>query len=158
MGRALVRLRTMEGIAGDIVPVNLSSGKNLPVSGSKPKDHLSQIQAASSSVAEMKEPTSRDVRNCKRKLRHLNFLSALQHVAGLGNPDLHVYPCPVCSGLHVGHDQDRMQLKNLEKELATVEEQLTRLRLKMERLQSHKATLLRLQTALDKALAMDEGN
>jgi hypothetical protein len=105
-GRALVRLRTMEGAAGDIVPMNLPSGKKLRAGdGSKLKDSMPQILELSSSVEEMRKPVLEDVRNCKRKLRHLNLLSALQHAARLGDPDLHVYPCPVCSGLHVGHDR-----------------------------------------------------
>jgi hypothetical protein len=44
--------------------------------------------------------------NCRRKLRHTNFLTALIHADRLGDDDLRIYPCSVCQGLHVGHDPE----------------------------------------------------
>jgi hypothetical protein len=42
--------------------------------------------------------------SCLRKLRHLDYLSALQHATRLNDDgSLVIYPCPVCGGLHVGH-------------------------------------------------------
>lgn len=67
---------------------------------------------------------SRDVWNCKRKLRHVEYLSALLHASRLGDPDLDVYPCPVCAGLHVGHDPDRLKRRTLAKELASIERRI----------------------------------
>lgn len=41
---------------------------------------------------------------CLRKLRHLNFLSALKHAAQVPeNEFVVIYPCSECEGLHVGH-------------------------------------------------------
>jgi hypothetical protein len=58
--------------------------------------------------------------NCHRKLRHVDFLSALLHARRLEDQHLNIYPCPICFGLHVGHPQDaaarrrRSILKELE--------------------------------------------
>lgn len=44
-----------------------------------------------------------DERNCKRKLKHPNYLSALVHAMSLWDDSLVIYPCSVCGGLHLGH-------------------------------------------------------
>jgi len=44
---------------------------------------------------------------CRRKLRHIDYLSALMHARALGDANLVIYPCPVCRGMHVGHDKVR---------------------------------------------------
>ena len=49
---------------------------------------------------------SKDRRNCKRKLRHPHYLSALLHARCLRQDEnLIIYPCSVCSHLHVGHSK-----------------------------------------------------
>jgi hypothetical protein len=52
-------------------------------------------------------PNSHDKWNCRRKLAHSNFLSALHHAHQLSNArgetNLHIYPCLVCNGIHIGH-------------------------------------------------------
>jgi hypothetical protein len=48
--------------------------------------------------------SKREQYNCRRKFRHLNLLSALLHARRLRDDDIHIYPCVVCDGLHVGHD------------------------------------------------------
>jgi hypothetical protein len=52
-------------------------------------------------------PNSHDKWNCRRKLAHSNFLSALHHAHQLsklrGETNLRIYPCLVCNGIHIGH-------------------------------------------------------
>ena len=41
---------------------------------------------------------------CGRKLRHLDYLSAIRHAANVPeNETVVIYPCSYCDGLHVGH-------------------------------------------------------
>jgi hypothetical protein len=141
-GRALVRLKTLDGAAGDVVPINVSPGRK--------HQRTAQAPTPSISVAPRPDPTLRDLQNCRRKLRHLNFLSALHHAKRLGDPDLHVYPCPICSGLHVGHNPDRMQLRDLGRELAAIESRMATLKLEEHKLRQSKAALLQVQELLHK--------
>jgi hypothetical protein len=155
-GRALVRLRTLEGAAGDAVPANVPPPKNPSVGIERISQ--SQPQTPTSPDSGISGRTLRDVRNCKRKLRHAHFLSALHHAARLGDVDLHIYPCPVCSGLHVGHDRNRMRVKDIERELETIEERLIRLQSEGERLQARKSALLQIRSLLNKSSAMEEND
>jgi hypothetical protein len=40
---------------------------------------------------------------CRRKLRHENYLSAMHHAMQLSQEDIVIYPCGICNGLHLGH-------------------------------------------------------
>jgi hypothetical protein len=147
-GRELVRLKTLQGAAGDLVPMKLPQANkhidNRQNSSRGPNCFRSHLPALSDSLALV----SRDVWNCKRKLRHVDYLSALLHASRLGDPDLHVYPCAVCAGLHVGHDPDRIKRRTLAKELASLERRITDLKLEDSQLQQQKTILLQLQCAL----------
>jgi hypothetical protein len=52
-------------------------------------------------------PNNRLRRQCRWKLVHTNFLSALHHAHQLaktrGETNLRIYPCLVCNGIHIGH-------------------------------------------------------
>ena len=54
-------------------------------------------------------PNNRLRRQCRRKLVHTNFLSALRHAHQLaqrsGDSNLRIYPCLVCNGIHIGHSK-----------------------------------------------------
>ena len=91
---------------------------------------------------------SRERRNCKRKLRHRHYLSALLHARRLRqDEDLIIYPCSLCSHLHVGHsgkmkgkrtltyanDWERKKAR-LERRIARVQDQLAQLQLNLQRL------------------------
>jgi hypothetical protein len=88
-------------------------------------------------LAELASATNRrELSNCRRKLRHTNFLSALLHASQLQDDDLHIYPCPLCQGLHVGHDPERRarrcrqitaELRSLRRRLQELERQRVRL-------------------------------
>jgi hypothetical protein len=51
-------------------------------------------------------PNSHEKWNCRRKLVHSNFLSALHHAhqlsIGRGDTNLRIYPCLVCNGIQIG--------------------------------------------------------
>lgn len=55
--------------------------------------------------------TKSDAWNCRRKIRHQNSLSAMQHASQLQGHEVSVYGCPVCNGIHVGHDPDGEQTR-----------------------------------------------
>jgi hypothetical protein len=82
------------------------------------------------------EVSRRELSNCRRKLRHTNFLTALMHADRLGDDDLRIYPCPLCQGMHVGHDPERRarerrriirELRSLERLLQELERERVRL-------------------------------
>jgi hypothetical protein len=71
-------------------------------------------------------------RQCQRKFRHEDYLSALHHAIQLSKNDIVIYPCGICNGLHLGHglsghaahcerERDRLILP-LNKELIIVRE------------------------------------
>jgi hypothetical protein len=71
-------------------------------------------------------------RQCKRKFRHENYLTALHHAMQLSKNDIVIYPCGICNGLHLGHgftryaahcerERDRL-IKPLQRELSRVRE------------------------------------
>jgi hypothetical protein len=58
------------------------------------------------------------------------------HADRLGDDDLRIYPCPLCQGLHVGHDPDPRarecrriirELRSLERRLQELERERVRL-------------------------------
>jgi hypothetical protein len=54
---------------------------------------------------------SRRNRECTRKWRHLDYLSAIKHAVRLAQDEtLAIYPCSYCDGLHVGHHRSRRGL------------------------------------------------
>jgi hypothetical protein len=87
-----------------------------PVPPTPPKPRRARIQASSSpapahhaaaQIPARTGPNSHDKWNCRRKLAHSNFLSALHHAHQLakvrGETNLRIYPCLVCKGIHIGH-------------------------------------------------------
>jgi hypothetical protein len=102
----------------------------------KQQDSLESRQETSNVAGPASEVSRRDLLNCRRKLRHTNFLTALMHAARLDDDDLRVYPCGVCKGLHVGHDPGRRarerrrtihELQSLERRLQELERERVRL-------------------------------
>jgi hypothetical protein len=90
---------------------------------------------------------SRDRRNCRRKVRHPHYLSALLHACRLRqDADLIIYPCNVCQHLHVGHSSMNKKRtvvyatlwerkkSRLERRITNVQQQLAQLQLNLQRL------------------------
>lgn len=59
--------------------------------------------------------------NCLRKLRHTNYLSAIQHAAHLpNNENISIYSCPTCGAWHLGNNR----LVRTEKRIARARERM----------------------------------
>jgi hypothetical protein len=88
------------------------------------------------------EVSRRDLSNCRRKLRHTNFLTALMHAHRLNDDDLRIYPCAVCKGLDVGHDPKAPKHKRLIRELRSLERLLQELESERVRLLARQSELV----------------
>ncbi len=81
--------------------------------------------------------------NCRRKLCHPDYLSALMHARKLNDDELSIYPCPLCHHLHVGHMKQRtpQQKKKarLERRIAEARQQLAQLRRNLQKLLAEEA-------------------
>jgi hypothetical protein len=162
-GRALVRLKSLQGAAGDVVPIaplsTVKLGRKHSGQSGLQDSALRTISAPAISVptTPLSSPTKRDVRNCRRKLRHVNHLSALLHASRLGDPDLLCYECPVCMGIHVGHDRRWVKLRAIHDELTSIETRLSALETEFRQLQHRRTALLQDQAGLvNPALEQDE--
>jgi hypothetical protein len=77
--------------------------------------------------------------NCRPKLCHPGYLSALIHARKLENDELIIYPCPVCHHLHIGHAMKQLtpqqkKKARLERRIAEVSQQLAQLRRNLHKL------------------------
>ena len=82
---------------------------------------------------------SRDRSNCRRKLCHPDYLSALLHARRLRpDDDIVIYPCRICCRLHVGHAS-----KMSSKQPISPEKKKARLRRKITQAQQRLAQLQR---------------
>jgi hypothetical protein len=74
-----------------------------------PDTSPSQTQAVLPQSIDEVTPKRKDLWNCRRKLSHFDYLSALLHARRLppdpSNPALNIYPCFVWGGLHVGRSK-----------------------------------------------------
>ncbi len=81
--------------------------------------------------------------NCRRKLCHPHYLSALLHARKLNDDQLNIYPCGICQHLHIGHmKQSTPQQKKkarLERRIAEVSQQLAQLRCNLQKLLAEEA-------------------
>jgi hypothetical protein len=150
-GRALVRLNTLERVAAGVMPVDLPSAvqsSRASNGGYSVRDSADIPAHAPIAATAPSRPTKRDVWNCRRKLRHVDYLSALLHLVRLGDQDMHAYSCSVCQGIHVGHDPDRVELRALSDELASVTARLAALAVEHSQLQERRISLLSLRERL----------
>jgi hypothetical protein len=143
-GRKLVRLHTLKGAAGDVVPNELpftvrSSRRGEGRHNSLPsneRDVPSPVLAVATA-----NPSGREIANCRRKLRHVDYLSALFHLIRLGDPGLHAYPCELCDGIHVGHHPDRVKSRDLKEELISIEARIAALEVERRQLEERRTSL-----------------
>jgi hypothetical protein len=117
--RAEIRKVTLEvaahGLIPGIPPIPTKSKKKTrrakaltPItSSSTPARAVLQHDAEISKNLVLVGPKSRDIRKCQHKLAHFDYLSALHHARRLtvhpGEAPIHIYPCFVRGGLHIGH-------------------------------------------------------
>ena len=122
----LVKAASEFACSGGSVPDNLPGTVDEPKRQYSPKSRHEALNGGGSAS----EGSRRELSNCRRKLRHTNFLTALLHARLLQDEDLRIYPCPLCQGLHVGHDPGRRarerrrityQLRSLDRRLQELE-------------------------------------
>ena len=82
--------------------------------------------------------------NCRRKLCHPDYLSALIHARRLNDDQLIICPCRICHHLHIGHMKPPLtphQKKKfrLERRIAEVRQQLARLQCNLQKLLAEEA-------------------
>jgi hypothetical protein len=150
-GRKLVRLYTLKGAAGDVVPNELpfavqSSRRGEGRHSGRPSNDLDMPSPALAVATS--SPTEREIANCRRKLRHFDYLSALFHLIRLGDPGLHAYPCELCDGIHVGHHPDRVKLRDLKEELVSIEARIAALEVERRQFEERRNLLFALHEQL----------
>lgn len=151
-GRGIIRNRGLSGAAADLQPVAMRPGRKT-IAG--PEDTIDETPAQRA-AAETAEGTAISARFdvspnpsvCKRKYRHVNFLSAILHAQRIDSPGLDVYPCELCGGLHVGHNPNnpetqrtrfiRKRLRSIDRQLAAMDRQASELRREWHALQAEK--------------------
>jgi hypothetical protein len=151
--RALMRRHTLNGFAPDVMPLKLTSSvvpskEPAEVHRSPSTGNTLDTASLSSRNTLHTKRTARDIENCKRKLRHTNYLSALFHLVSLGDVGLHAYPCEFCDGIHVGHHPDRVRLRVVNEELASIAAGLEALAVERRHLEERKTSLVALREKL----------
>lgn len=138
--RGLVRSSSLETVATGNHP--LGSPANVC------RQEADESSHKTGPMSEHSAPTASEKWNCRRKLKHADYLSALRHADHLADPDLRIYPCSVCLGLHVGHDPVATRLKGVGRDLADVESRLAALEVERKELERRRAILLERQEKL----------
>jgi hypothetical protein len=137
-GRAAIRKDGLAKAASEFACSGGSAPDNLRGTVDEPKqqDSPKSRQDTFNESGSASEASPRELSNCRRKLRHTNFLTALMHADRLDDDDLRIYPCPLCQGLHVGHDPEPRarqrrriihELQSLERRLQELERERVRL-------------------------------
>jgi hypothetical protein len=145
-GRAAIRKHGLTKAASELacsggtIPDSLRGTVDEPKQKEPPKSRQETLNEGGSAS----EASPRELSNCRRKLRHTNFLTALMHADRLGDDDLHIYPCPLCQGLHVGHDPEQRarERRRLIRELRTLERRLQELEREHVRLLARQSELV----------------
>ena len=149
-GRLLIRQKSLLVAASNsflVIPPDSSThdGQQDPGSTTMPAKSASTKINGSSATADSEGENLRkaqrlrmkDARNCRRKIRHSNYLSALQHACNLAQNDINIYPCPICDGLHLGHDPSSETVKKRKQ----VRKKLNRIAQRLQALEREKRQL-----------------
>jgi hypothetical protein len=115
-GRLLIRQKSLIVAASQLpltVPADLSTcdGQSelgnmmMPAKTTEISEKAAMVKVEDGNVGKAKRLQAKAAWNCRRKIRHSNYLSALQHARSLGHEGLNIYPCDLCGGLHIGNDQ-----------------------------------------------------
>jgi hypothetical protein len=121
-GRKLIRTQGFAEIQNLLESAGLLSLGNGP-SDCGAHQNASAIPRVVPSAAGRERLLRKAAFNCRRKLRHVDFLSALLHARRLEDQHLNIYPCPICLGLHVGHrgDAEARRRRSIVKELESLD-------------------------------------
>lgn len=99
--------------------------------------------------------TSKERSNCRRKLKHLDMASAIRHAIGLDDPDVVVYACRACGGLHVGHHVISAKLKKIDLKLTAITIELIPLNRRRAELLNQRKALIERRTKLQASLRLE---
>jgi hypothetical protein len=96
VGRAAIRKHGLAKAASEFACSGGSTQDGLRGTVDEPKqqDSPKSRQETSNVAGPASEVSRRELSNCRRKLRHTNFLTALMHADRLGDDDLRIYPAP----------------------------------------------------------------
>jgi len=146
-GRSLIRKQGLREAVGELVPPVPRTDRKKG-SRAQPVHSDGSAQTSVEPMAAALHPRSVAVPNpvtCQRKYRHVNFLTAMLHARRIHSPGLHVYPCDICDGLHVGHDLTSEQTKRaraVRKRLRSIDRQLASLVRQSDKLRKERQSLL----------------
>lgn len=146
-GRNLIRLHTLSLAAEHILPGSSPADRRAICESAVALNCPTLTQQAADTSIEERAPSPRETRRaecmCRRKLCHVDYWSALLHLRRLGREGIMIYPCGICDGLHIGHDQEHSRKRRLAKrELSRLEERLRVLEEERVKLQDRKKLLL----------------
>ena len=82
--------------------------------------------------------------NRRRKLRHVDFWSAVLHIRHLGEEGIRIYNRDICGGLYNGHDPTHelaTQRRQMKQELISIEAQIQALKCKQFRMEERRNIL-----------------
>jgi len=135
--KALIRQMGYRKAAEEVVPVQVGgAGVQSPCVHCGDYSHL-HAPAIADAIDEAQAAERGDADRlaelqCRRKLRHANYWTAVQHALHLGR-DVRTYPCPVCEGIHCGHPPEsdltrqyrraRKRLRVIDKRLVALDEE-----------------------------------
>lgn len=148
-GRRLIRLHTLSQAAEHILPgSSFAHRPAIPKSAVVSSCTAITEQSADTDIEES-ALSAREIRSaefiCRRKLRHGDFWSALMHLRRLEGEGVVIYPCRICDGLHIGHDQEHARKRRLAKrELGRLEKRLRALEEERMKLQDRERSLLKI--------------
>ncbi len=127
--RALIRRKGYRRAAAEATPVQMtvpSGGERAgDIGGVRGEADNPSDQSAPVLSAKERRALRAELRRCRRKLRHQNYMSAVLHAMRLGD-DVQIYPC-ACGGLHVGHREENAhirQYRRAQKRLQVIESRL----------------------------------
>ena len=143
-GRGLIRKYGLVGAAQILLPEifrNVSACDDLPF--------------ADRCRPDSKRYTSKETWNCRRKLKHVDLLSALRHAEALGDPEMVVYACMICGALHVGHHPLRAKIDKITSKLRMIAEDLSLLNRRRAELINRRYMLLAREIELQSLLRLE---
>jgi hypothetical protein len=91
----------------------------------------------------------KDEAQCRRKLRHIDYWSALLQARSLAEEGIAIYPCNICGGLHLGHDRNRFSVHCKQEGKITAQSLVRKIKRQNRIIEDHKRIIRELERRLD---------
>lgn len=159
--RALIRQKGYRRAAEEVAPVHMTAVFLEPACGNNVgtgAESSAQTNPAALSGKD-RRALKRDKYLCRRKLRHIDYWSAVRHALRLGG-EVQVFECAQCGGLHVGHDPEdpgTKQYKHAQKRLRLIQSRLAALEEEQKALIRERSQLLSQLRKLDDLALIHSG-